>query len=460
MIPLQAYENKTIGVFGLGRSGLAAVRALAAGGANVLAWDDNAGTVEGFEYPTSDLYQADLSQLSALVVAPGVPLSHPSPHPLVVAARDARVPVVGDIELFAAARAGLGAHRVAAITGTNGKSTTTALLGHVLEAASVPVAVGGNIGIPVFDLEPLGEGGVYVLELSSFQLDLTHTLKADLAILLNITPDHLDRHGTMESYVRSKLRLFEMQTPDQVAVISVDDPESRKIASKLKQTVIPVSVEAPQKGGVYVQDGRLFDSLKGPAKEVGSLLNCRSLHGRHNWQNAAAVYAAGRLLGVSGELILDALHSFPGLNHRLQCVSSAAGVLFVNDSKASNVDAALKALQSFEDIYWIAGGRLKAESLSPLDEGLGRVRKAYLIGEAADIFELHLKDRLPTEILGEVQAAVEAAARDAAAAGGGVVLLAPACASFDQFRNFEERGDAFTAAVERAVARLNERGGI
>jgi UDP-N-acetylmuramoylalanine--D-glutamate ligase len=456
VIPINAYQNQPIGVFGLGRSGLAAAQALAAGGAEVLAWDDDPEMTGTNNFSMQDLYQADLSKLSALVVAPGVRLD----HSLLTDARRSACTIVGDIELFQLARRELPAHQLVAVTGTNGKSTTTALLGHVLAMAQLPVAVGGNIGIPVLALQPLPTDGIYVFEISSFQLDLTSTLEADVAILLNLTPDHLDRHGSFEAYAGAKARLFGMQRDDQIAVISVDDENCRSIAAKLNQTVVPVSVADTVEMGVSVVNGTLWDGLGGKPSPVSDILGCPALKGSHNWQNAAAVYAAARVLGVPADTIIKAFETFPGLPHRLQPVVEAADVLFVNDSKASNPDAASKALAAYEDIYWIAGGRLKGTpEFDGLAAGLEHVRKAYLIGEAADIFGAFLARKIPFENSQTIVNAVENAAKDAAAAGGGVVLLAPAAASFDQFENFEMRGDAFIDAARTAATSLGTKEG-
>lgn len=457
MIPVNTYQNQTVGVFGLGHSGIAAAQALAAGGAEVLAWDDNPEKTASDDLSIRNLYRTDLSKLSTLVVAPGVPLDHPLP----VKAKRSGCAVVGDIELFQLARQELPAHHLVAVTGTNGKSTTTALLGHVLAMAQRPVAVGGNIGIPVLNLQPLPAGGIYVFEMSSFQLDLTSTLKADVAILLNLTADHLDRHGSLEAYMGAKAHLFEMQREDQIAVISVDDDKCRAVAADLRQSVVPISVSEITESGVSVLDGTLWDGMEGPPEAVSNLSPCRALQGSHNWQNAAAVFAAARVLGVLAETITKAFESFPGLPHRLQPVAEAAGVLFVNDSKASNLDAASKALTAYDEIFWIAGGRLKGTpEFNRLAAGLEHVRKAYLIGESAEIFGSFLARKVPWENSQTIENAVETAARDAAASGGGVVLLAPAAASFDQFENFERRGEAFIEAARTAVKSLGAREGF
>ncbi len=443
MIVAENMAGKKVGVFGLARSGLAAVRSLQAAGAEVMAFDDDAARLAPVGDAATDLYQADFAGLDALVVSPGVP----GTHPLALKAQKAHLDLIGDMELFARARAGLPMHQLVAITGTNGKSTTAALLAHVIGACGRPVALGGNIGISVLDLEPLPEGGIYVFEVSSFQADLTRSLNSEVAILLNISPDHLDRHGDMACYVSAKRRLFEMQQPGQVAIVGVDDDESRAVAATLSGRVIPISSQTAVPGGVYVLDGMLYDGLDGNPVQVGSIAGIATLRGVHNWQNAAAAYAAARLLGLERDAIFSAFTDFAGLPHRLEIIASRDGVTFINDSKATNTDSAARALEAIDgDIYWIAGGLLKETALDGLGEALGNVRKAYLIGEAAPVLAKFLKDRVAFEKSGTLQAATGAAARDAAAKGG-TVLLSPACASFDQYGDFEERGDAFRAIV-------------
>jgi len=451
MIVVDAYQGKRIGVFGLARSGRAACRALKEGGATVLAWDDKEEQRAASPVPPVDLYNESFDGLAALTVTPGVPLTFPKPHPLVEKANKADVPIIGDMELFALARAALPDHRLAAVTGTNGKSTTTALLAHTLKENGLAAVGAGNIGIPVLDIDPLPKGGVYVFELSSFQLDLTERLKPEVAIILNISPDHLDRHGSMENYVAAKRRIFEMQTDDGVAVIGVDDPYGRTMAETLPQKVIPVSCEGPVEGGIYVVDGILFDATSGPATEIGPVGTNRSLRGKHNGQNAAAVFAAARELGVPVEGILPAFQSFEGLPHRLEIVGEKDGVLFINDSKASNTGAALRSLEAFENVYWIVGGLFKEDSLEMFAPVLGHVKKAYLIGVDDSKFVEFLTGKVPLEQSGALEVAVRAAARDAKATGG-AVLLAPACASFDQFRSFEHRGEVFRENANEIIS--------
>jgi len=456
MIVPEAYRGKKVGVFGLARSGLSACAALDAAGAEVAAWDDNAARRTQTGLRCRDLYSMDMSALDALVIAPGVPLTDPAPHPLAARAQAAGVPVIGDVELFAAARTDMPGSRVAAITGTNGKSTTASLMAHVLATAGRETALGGNIGIPVLDLPVLPPDGVYVLELSSFQIDLLHSLDAEVAILLNITPDHLDRHGTLAGYVAAKRRLFEMQSPAQVAIIGVDDSHGRAIAAALPQHVIPVSVTRALDDGIHVDaSGYLHETRSGETRRVADLSRLPTLKGRHNWQNAACVYAAARELGLSDGDILLGLESFTGLAHRCEIVAeTAGGGLIVNDSKATNMEAAATALAAFGNIRWIAGGRLKSPDLSPVEPYLGNVRHAYLVGEAAPVLESGLAGRVDATRCGTVAAAAARALDDAA--DGDTILFSPGCASFDQFSDFEARGDAFRAAIRDKLAEDGE----
>ena len=486
MIAVPGFEGRRVAVFGLGRSGITAARALQAGGAIPILWDDGVSgrmqaEAEGFQ--VQDLTAADWSGFAALVLSPGAPLTHPKPHWTVERAHQSGVPVIGDVELFAralAARPQDQRPRVVAITGTNGKSTTTALIGWVLKSAGLTVHVGGNIGIGVLALPEPTPDAVYVIEVSSYQLDLTTTFAPDVAILTNISPDHLDRHGGMEGYVAAKRRIFAHQTPDAVALIGVDEAWGQGMASQLSQRVIAVSSSAhPREGwdpvlssGQDAGDRHLatspplerpqnwvpafagmsgVEAVPGAIWSQGAILAdltpARSLPGRHNAQNAAFAYAAARALGVSRAAAVKGLLTFPGLAHRMETVGRVGAVRFVNDSKATNADAARQALAAYPSVFWIAGGVPKAGGIDDLADLFPRVTKAYLIGQAADAFAATLGDS-PHVISRTLDAAVTAAAADAAAAGGEqIVLLSPACASFDQFADFEARGEAFRAAV-------------
>jgi UDP-N-acetylmuramoylalanine--D-glutamate ligase len=457
MIVARGFEGKEVAIFGLARSGLAAARALVAGGARPVCWDENpkARAEAGMaQLNLEDLKFADWSRFAALVLAPGVPLTHPEPHWTVLKAKAANVPVMGDIELFARAVSAappLTRPKVVAITGTNGKSTTTALVGHMLRAAGRDARIGGNIGVPVLSLEGMHGGAVYVLELSSYQLDLTHSLKADVAVILNISPDHLDRHGTMENYVAAKRRILSGQGPGDTAVIGVDDAYGAQICTDITaanhRTIRPISAGRVMSRGVYALQGVLYDASEGRAERIADLAEAKSLPGRHNAQNAAAAYAAARALGLSAEQAAAGLLSFPGLAHRMETVALAGGIRVVNDSKATNCDAARQALSSYPECFWIAGGRAKEGGIAPLEDLFARVRTAYLIGEAAEDFAATLNGKAPVKMCGTLEAAAAQALADARKAGGGVVLFSPACASFDQFTDFEARGEAFRNAV-------------
>jgi len=445
LITAPKYKDKTVGVFGLARTGIAAVDALAASGARVLAWDDTVERRDQVGRFAKDLYRADFAGMSALMLAPGVPLTHPKPHELVEKAKAAGVPLISDFDIFQAARESLPAHRTVAITGTNGKSTTTALIGHMVSSCGLPVAIGGNIGRGVLSLDPLAEGGVYVFEMSSFQLDLTQDFKADVAILLNLTPDHLDRHGDMAGYTAAKKRLFDMQADDAVAIVGQDEAATKDLAETLDASIVRISSTGEVPGGIYAAGGKLVDDTHGKKEVVGDLKSLPTLKGAHNWQNAAAAYAAGRALGLNATDIFEAFKSFPGLAHRQELIGEYGGVRYVNDSKATNVDAASRALASFRNIRWIVGGRPKDKSFAGLLPFVGDVKTAYLLGEAADALVHDLGETVPYVDCRDMTDAVQKAAADAEP--GDVVLLSPACTAFDQFTDFEARGEAFRLAV-------------
>jgi UDP-N-acetylmuramoylalanine--D-glutamate ligase len=459
MIPVPAFASRTVAIFGLARSGLAAAHALIAGGAAVACWDDNPiarATAEAEGLALCDLRTADWSAFAALVLSPGVPLTHPAPHWTVQMASAAGVEILGDIELFAKAMALAPDHKrptVVAVTGTNGKSTTTALITHVLREAGRDARMGGNIGWGVLGLEPMHGGAIYVLELSSYQLDLTASLHPRAALILNISPDHLDRHGDMDGYAAAKRRILLNQGKGDTAVIGVDDVWGQRICTEItaanRRTIWPISARKALSRGVYGLEGRLYDATsERGVMEIADLTLARSLRGRHNWQNAAAAYAAVRALGVSAEDAARGLMSFPGLAHRMETIGALGKVTFVNDSKATNIDAARQAMSSYPRFYWIAGGRLKS-GVACLADLYGAIAKAYLIGEAAPDFARDLEGRVAVDMSGTLEAAVRAAYADAAESGeDAIVLFSPACASFDQFTDFEARGEAFRAAVQ------------
>ncbi|WP_168074745.1 UDP-N-acetylmuramoyl-L-alanine--D-glutamate ligase [Caulobacter sp. SSI4214] len=458
MIPVRGFEDKTVAVFGLGRTGLTAARALIAGGAKVALWDEKpasreAAAAEGF--PVVDLQAADWRQFDALMLSPGVPLTHPKPHWTVEKAKAAGVEILGDVELFARTVNAAPVHKrpkIIAITGTNGKSTTTALIGHLCASAGRDTRIGGNIGLGVLGLEDMHGGAVYVLELSSYQLDLTSSLKPDAVVLLNISPDHLDRHGGMDGYIAAKRRIFLNQGKGDTAIIGVDDPWCQQICTEItaanRRTIWPISAGKAMGRGVYALQGVLYDATGERVVEVADLLRARSLPGRHNWQNAAAAYAAARAIGISVSDAVDGLMTFPGLAHRMETVGKLGKVRFVNDSKATNADAARQAMSSYPKFYWIAGGVAKAGGIEDLKDLFPRIAKAYLIGEAANVFAVTLAGKAEVKMSGTLDRAVQQAYADAAASGeDAIVLLSPACASFDQFSDFEARGEAFRAAV-------------
>jgi UDP-N-acetylmuramoylalanine--D-glutamate ligase len=447
-------SGRTVAVLGLARSGLSAARTLMASGAQVWAWDDSAAKrdeAKGAGVPLIDLQTCDWMKPVALVLSPGIPHKFPKPHPVAALATARRCPIIGDIELMARARLGA---RFIGITGTNGKSTTTALIGHILKSAGVHAEVGGNLGTPALELAPLGKDGVYVLEMSSYQLELTPTLVFDIAVLINVTPDHLDRHGGMEGYVAAKARIFDHQRAPRAAVVGVDDGESRAIHAQLlaarEQTVIPISAEGRIKGGVYAVDGWLVDERSGRAEHVLELAQAANLPGRHNWQNAAAAFAACSAAGMASATIVSGLRSYPGLAHRQELIAAIGDVRYINDSKATNADATAKALACYQPIYWILGGKAKETGLEGLEPFYPRIAHAFLIGEATERFSAELAGRVASTKCGTLAAAVSAAHRMAQdeRRRGAVVLLSPACASFDQFANFEERGEVFRKLVE------------
>jgi UDP-N-acetylmuramoylalanine--D-glutamate ligase len=464
VIPVRAFENKDVAVFGLGRSGIGAARALLAGKARVHAWDDNeASRAAAAEagVPLVDLNRRDWQTFSALILSPGIPYRFPEPHRLVKMAQMLNIPVIGDMELFARAVSELRPHerpRIVGITGTNGKSTTTALVGHVLKATGKDVRVGGNIGVSVLDLERLHGGAIYVLELSSYQLDLVETLRCDISVLLNITPDHLDRHGGMDGYVAAKRRIFRNQTAEDWAIVGVDDPRTQIMCAQMSaegvRRVVPVSAEYGLARGVSVLDGWLSDALDGRCGPPTDVRDVKALPGRHNHQNIAAAYAVCRALGLDPRETFGAMATFPGLPHRLETVAEIEGVRFINDSKATNAQATEQALRAFPDPFWIVGGRPKDEGIDDLAPFLGSVRKAYLIGEATEAFARVLEGKVSYDKSRTLDVALARAFADARASGvaAPVVLFSPACASFDQFRSFEHRGDAFRTQA-RALGR-------
>jgi UDP-N-acetylmuramoylalanine--D-glutamate ligase len=427
VITAKAFAGKHYAVYGLARSGLATVEALLASGAKVTAWDakEEARAKASAKSDIVNLDSVDLTQFDSLVVTPGLPLNR---HPIAQRARDAGVEIIGDIELFARARPELPPHKVVGITGTNGKSTTTALVHHILKTAGVPTTMGGNIGLPILAQDPLPEGGVYVLELSSYQIDLTQSLDCDVAVLLNITPDHLDRYESFEAYAASKARLFDMQSVENEAVIVADDNETRRIAAN-----------------VWMREHKEHHWRILHGNESAQQAAWPTLPGPHNAQNAAAATSVCEVLGLSRDQIEEGLRTYPGLPHRMERIREKGGVLFVNDSKATNPTATAPALAAFDKIRWICGGQAKTDNLDECAPQFGHVRKAYTIGEAGELFASLLSPHMAVAECETLERAVHEAAAEAES--GETVLLSPACASFDQFRDFEDRGDQFRELV-------------
>jgi UDP-N-acetylmuramoylalanine--D-glutamate ligase len=460
MIVVHEYAGKEVAVLGLGRSGISAAQALKAGGAIVHAWDDNEETrakAEAVGITLSDINKRDWQNFAALVLSPGVPYRFPQPHRVVRMAEMIGVPVVGDIELFAraiAAQPEAQRPKLVGITGTNGKSTTTALIGHILKSAGRDARIGGNIGTGALDLAALHPNAIYVLELSSYQLDLVSTLRCDVAVLLNLSPDHIDRHGSMEGYRAAKLRIFNNQLPGDTAVIGFDDVETQSIAIGMSgaqdRKVVMVSSTYTMPGGVSAVSGKLYDGPDARSRLVGDLAEAPALAGRHNHQNAAAAFAACRALGLSADVIMKGMRSFPGLPHRMETVGVLEGVRFINDSKATNAQATEQALRTYSNVYWIAGGIAKEGGIAPLQPLYNHITRAYLIGEAQDAFAETLKGKVPAQKCGTLETAIAAAFKDARSASDShpIILLSPACASFDQFRDFEHRGDHFRTLVQ------------
>ena len=465
MIPTHSFRGRRVALFGLGGSGLATARALIEGGAEVLAWDDNPDSVAkaaGDGIATADLRTADWPAFGSLVLSPGVPLTHPKPHWTVELARGSGVEIIGDVEILARERrATAPGSPFVAITGTNGKSTTTALAGHILSAAGRDTQVGGNIGRAVMTLDPPAPARFHVVECSSYQIDLAPSIDPSAGVLLNLTPDHLDRHGTMQHYAAIKERLV---AGSDTAIIGVDDVYCAQIADRLERAgkgVTRISKRLPLTDGYFADGANLMEARNGRYSRIGFLEGIGSLRGQHNAQNALAAVAACLKVGLDLGEIQAGLESFPGLAHRMEQVGRKGNVLFVNDSKATNADAAAPALSSFPRIYWIAGGLPKEGGIEPLRSHFARIAKAYLIGEAAPAFSATLGEAVAYEIAGTLEAAVEHAARDAAndPSGEAVVLLSPACASFDQYKNFEIRGEAFRQAVH-AIEGVKPIGGM
>ncbi|MBX9804367.1 MAG: UDP-N-acetylmuramoyl-L-alanine--D-glutamate ligase [Alphaproteobacteria bacterium] len=439
--------GKTYVVLGLARSGFSTLKWLLARGASVIAVDDNSSKVSEAEKVGAIVVpEIPWGQVAALIQSPGIPLGLPAPHSLTQEARQRQIPIIGDGDLLRAAHPDA---RFVGITGTNGKSTTTALVGHILKSCGVDAQVGGNIGTPMLDLP---DAGTYVLELSSYQLELFGPLDLDVAAWMNISPDHLDRHGSLENYVAAKKRIFQTIHQKQTAVIGVDDAFSDSVWQEISkiQSTVPVSVTRPLDEGIYGQEGWLLDGF-GRVLELSSL---PTLKGTHNFQNAAIAYGVCRALGLAKDDIVDAMKTFPGLAHRQEWVRNLSGITFINDSKGTNADATAKALATFDKIYWIAGGKAKSDGIDSLASYFPKIVHTFLIGDAQDQFAATLEEKVPYTKSGTMENAVKDSFRQALADGANnpVILLSPACASFDQFQDFEHRGEVFCQLVQSLEA--------
>ncbi len=450
--------NKPVAVFGLGVSGLSTVKALVSSGVSVVAWDDKEDSqkkAEALGATIHDLNEYNFSQCAFLVLAPGISYTF-EPHIIVEKAQSSDIEILSDIELFYRACPDV---KTIGVTGTNGKSTTTALMTHALSECGFNVVMGGNIGVAVCDIDVSNDLDFVVLELSSYQLDLCPTFRPDISIILNITPDHLDRHGSMKSYVDAKKIIIE--GPGK-AIIGIDDDFTNKIFEEVfvkgQRQVTPVSVHVEVPEGIYVSKGRLFANSRGENKLVGDLFDLPTLKGRHNHQNAACVYSVMRGLDIADANILSAFKTYAGLQHRQFLAAEMGNVIYVNDSKATNAEAAAKALSSYDNIYWIVGGRAKDGGLEGLEIFHDKIKKTYVIGECAELFGAWLEHyKFPHEQCGMLDKAVKAAHNDAQSSDQkSVVLLSPATASWDQFTSFEKRGDEFIQSVHALIAQNEE----
>ncbi|PPR77723.1 MAG: UDP-N-acetylmuramoylalanine--D-glutamate ligase [Alphaproteobacteria bacterium MarineAlpha2_Bin1] len=459
MIISKTYKGKNIAVMGLGKSGIATVESLAKVGANIFAWDDNSENCSKLDkknYNISNLEKIDFKNISSLVLSPGIPLNFPKPHPVVERAKSAGCEVIGDFELFF--RSKINAN-VIGITGTNGKSTTTSLITHILKNKSINVQAGGNIGTPILSLDKIDSDGFYVLEISSYQLDLSSNISLDISVLLNIQPDHLDRHGSIENYYMIKKKIFESNKTSSIGVIGVDDFYSGKLYSEIKninKSIIPISTKKKISGGVSVIDGIIYDTRFN--YNIIDINNITNLRGRHNWQNAAAAYIVAKEVGLSNDETKSAFETFKGLPHRLELVYKDKKTEYINDSKATNVHATSYALSSFESIFWILGGRSKDKEIDPLFPYLNRVEHAFTIGESGEMFAQQLYGKVEVEFVTSLENAFHRSVDTIKKRklNKSVILFSPACSSFDQFKDFEERGEKFRDIVIKYVGQYND----
>ncbi|MDR3326223.1 MAG: UDP-N-acetylmuramoyl-L-alanine--D-glutamate ligase [Rhodospirillaceae bacterium] len=450
MLPVPFLKDKKVAVIGLGKSGTSAARSLVKSGSSIIGWDDNpevrlSCNIDGMTIVDMMLY--DLSELQLMVWSPGIP--HRS-HPIAIRARKMNIPLVCDIDLLIATNQNA---KFIGVTGTNGKSTTTALIGHILKTAGLSAAIGGNLGTPALDLPQLSSDGTYILELSSYQLELLNTAKFDIGILLNITPDHLNRYNNMNDYAKTKASLFNHMRSDSISIISIDDAFSYKTFQNIHNTNIklslPISIKNQIQNGISVKENILIDNCDGLLKSVIDLRDLKHLQGLHNWQNACAAYATTRISGISDDIICDALKSYPGLAHRQEIIAVIDNITYINDSKATNADAVEKALICYSNIYWIVGGQIKEGGITNLAPLFSRIIKAFLIGESSDEFAITLNGKVPFKHCQTLDVAITMAriAAMSDAKSNAVILLSPACASWDQFTSFENRGDYFRKMV-------------
>ncbi|WP_074381285.1 UDP-N-acetylmuramoyl-L-alanine--D-glutamate ligase [Bartonella doshiae] len=462
MISVTCYKGQKVALFGLGRSGLAAAQALISGGAKVVAWDDNASSVQAAfrqNIPTKDLRYEDWSEFAALILAPGIPLTYPQPHWVVEKARQKDIEIIGDIELFVRSRNHFLQHHgfcdqdipFVAVTGTNGKSTTTALLSHLLEQMGYDVQMGGNIGTAILALKPFVKKRIYVIECSSFQIDLTPSLQPTVGLLLNLTPDHIDRHGSFAYYMQAKRRLVAGAAH---TFISVDDAPCQDLYQQLVREGRPVEAISKEhfvENGFYADGTKLFSVRYGQRQMLADLAYAPALRGSHNAQNVLMALATLHALKMTDPYIGKHLASYKGLAHRMQQVRKIGAVLFINDSKATNADASAPALSAFNDIFWIVGGQAKKGGINSLRSFFHKIHKAYLIGTAAEEFAGVIESAFPFSMSLTLENAVHEAAADAmyCKAKEVVVLFSPACASYDQFKNYEMRGEEFISLVKQ-----------
>lgn len=459
MIVPQFLKAKKVAVMGLGVTGLSICKALREADAHLCAWDDQEearSKASQKDIPLVNLYEADFSEIDYLLWSPGIPAYFPETHPIITKANAHQTVIATDIDILALSQPQA---RYVCITGTNGKSTTTALIHHILEQSGLKTSCGGNLGTAALTLDPLGADGVYVLELSSYQLEMSGFLQSDVSILLNITEDHLSHHGTIAEYVKAKVKLFEMTKKDGTAIIGIEEPETKAIYDQFQQSgqiknLHALCVNQAYEGLPRMRDGWLCDELTDHEPFSSDFNEMSALRGAHNHQNALAAYIACRAIGLSAYEIISHIRSFPGLRHRQQLVKTINRIEIVNDSKATNPDAASKALSCYDSIFWLIGGVPKSDqsgSFDCFDPFYAKIKKAYLYGESAALFEPWLKEKMAVERFKTLDDAFLKASQDAIDSGieGGTILLSPACASFDQFKNFEHRGDYFINLVEQ-----------